>query len=376
MAVNLLATLGEGYGADALAQTLAAAERRGYRLRRVDGPDDRLAAWIDWRFAPSWWSAEARAGSAWVAERDGAIAGFAAFGARGLRFPWLRAYREDERVGLFGPFGVAEEHRGAGIGVALLNAALCSLAERHPVALIPAVGDDRLIAMYERRTGAHVVEAFDYALPRARAVILASGGGTNAQNVIDRVAGGELALDLAAVVANDAGAFALERARRAGIGAEAVVWDRGAESRARYDARVIAAVERHEPELVLLLGWMHLLPQAFLERFPETLNVHPSFLPFDPAADDVVVPDGTRIPAFRGARAPQAVLRAGATWAGATVHRVTAEADRGTVLVRTPVPLPPGLALAELQARIHPLEYAAVPKAIRRWGFERTAGRD
>ncbi|HEY6234237.1 MAG TPA: hypothetical protein VIW69_03900, partial [Candidatus Elarobacter sp.] len=84
MAVNLLAALDdERYGASALARAHDAAARAGYTLRRADGADALLAAWIDLHFAPSWWSFEAGAGSAWVAERDGAIAGFAAFGARG-----------------------------------------------------------------------------------------------------------------------------------------------------------------------------------------------------------------------------------------------------------------------------------------------------
>jgi len=105
MAVNLLAALDdERYGGGALARAHEAAAGAGYALRRVDGADGLLAAWIDYHFAPSWWSYEAGAGSAWVAERDGAIAGFAAFGARGLRFPWLRRWRDRADVGVFGPF--------------------------------------------------------------------------------------------------------------------------------------------------------------------------------------------------------------------------------------------------------------------------------
>ena len=113
MAVNLLAALDdERYGGGALARAHEAAAGAGYALRRVDGADGLLAAWIDYHFAPSWWSYEAGAGSAWVAERDGAIAGFAAFGARGLRFPWLRRWRDRADVGVFGPYGVAPALRG------------------------------------------------------------------------------------------------------------------------------------------------------------------------------------------------------------------------------------------------------------------------
>jgi len=373
--VNLLATLGDRSSAEALANARRDAESRGYRLVRYDAADDRLAAWIDWTFAPSWWSSEARAAAGWYAETaDGEIAGFASFAtpahAAPRRYPWLRAYRERHEVGVFGPFGVAPTHRKMGIGLALLDATLASLAEHHAHALIPAVAGERLIAMYVERAGAHIVDTYDYALPRARAVILASGTGTNAQAVIDAVAAGRIALDLH-VLTNDASAFVRERARAAGIAEEAIVWQRGEEKRAAFDARVIDAVAQQAPELVLLLGWMHLLPAAFLERFPETLNVHPAFLPFDPACDDVVMPDGSRIPAFRGAHSPEATIAAGARWSGASVHRVTAATDRGEIFVRTPLALARGATLESLREQLRPLEHAAVVTAIRRWGFER-----
>jgi phosphoribosylglycinamide formyltransferase 1 len=373
MAVNLLAVLDdERYGARGLARAHDAAASAGYVLRRADGPDDKLAAWIDFHFAPSWWSYEARAGSAWVAERDGVIAGFAAFGARGLKFPWLRRWRARADVGIFGPYGVAAAHRGTGIGEVLLSAALCGLYDAgFREALIPAVGDDKLIDLYVRRTGASVVDRFDYDVGRFRATILASGAGTNARNVLERVREGVLPLDVRAVIANDAHAGALEAAREHGVQAVPVVWDRAAESRGDFDARVIEAVARTEPDLVLLLGWMHLLPPAFLQRFPETINLHPSYLPLDPAVDEVVVPDNTVIPALRGAHALRDALRAGIPWTGATVHYVTEATDRGTVLVRVPVTVGDATTEEALRDRIRPTEFATVAAAIRRWTFER-----
>jgi len=374
--VNLLAPLDDTrFGADALADARRAAERAGFALRRVAGTEDeRVAAWIDLHFAPSSWSSEVRAGSAWVAERIGTreIAGFAGFGARGLTFFWLRAYRERPDVGVFGPYGVAPAHRGSRIGEALLTAALCSLrADGYAAAVIPAVRGDRLIAMYERRTGARVAERYALDVAPARATILASGAGTNARNVLERVRDRALRLDVRAVVANDANAGALGVARAFGVAGVPVVWERGRESRAAFDARVLDATARTEPQLVLLLGWMHLLSDAFLDRFRETINVHPAFLPHDPARDDVVMPDGTAIPALRGAHALREALRAGLPWTGVTVHRVTPQTDRGEVLVRIPVRVGGASSEHALRERVRPLEFAAVPAAIRRWGFER-----
>jgi folate-dependent phosphoribosylglycinamide formyltransferase PurN len=368
LAVNLLAPLGERYGGEALAEALRASERLGYRLVRIDAPDERLCAWIDWQFAPSWWSSEVRDGSAWYAlAADGTIAGFAAFGSPDRSYHWLQTYRKRPDVGLFGPYGVAEAHRKTGIGEVLLTAALCALGDGFRWALIPAVSGERLIASYEERTDAHVADSYDYALRPARAVILASGNGSNAQAVIDDVQSGDSTLDVVAVISNHENARVRERARDAWVTEEAIVWDRAAQSRAQYDAGLIAAIARYEPELILLLGWMHLLPAAFLERFPETINVHPAFLPFDPAVDAVVMPDGTQIPAFRGARAPEATIAAAVAWAGASVHRVTEAVDRGGILVRTPFQLEPGTTLDRFRERIRPIEHAAVTKAIRRW---------
>jgi phosphoribosylglycinamide formyltransferase 1 len=373
MPVNLLAALDdERHGARALARAHDEAARAGCVLRRVDGPDDRLAAWIDFHFGPSAWSSEARAGSAWVAECDGALAGFAAFGARGLKFRWLRRWAERADVGLFGPYGVAPAHRKRGMGAALLTAALCALREaRYAHALIPVVEGEPLIAMYARRCGAAVVEEVDLAAGPFRATVLASGAGTNARNVLERAHGGTLPLRIAALISNHARAGALDAAREHGAGAITVAWERERESRAAYDARLIEAVASTEPDLVLLLGWMHLLPAAFVQRFPETINLHPSFLPLDPGADRLIAPDGTVIPALRGAHALRDALRAGVPWTGATVHYVTEATDRGEVLARVPLPVGDAATEDALRERVRPAEFATVAAAIRRWSFER-----
>jgi phosphoribosylglycinamide formyltransferase-1 len=377
MAVNLLADLADPrFGDDAHARAHALADMAGYTIHEAAQPDETLAAWIDLTFAPSWWSGEMLAGSAWYAlATDGSIAGFAAFGARGLPVPWLRTYRDRPEIGVFGPFGVAGEHRKTGLGEALLIAALASLrAGGFRQAVIPAVSGDALIAMYRNRTGARVSETYGYESPRRfRTAILASGTGSNAQNIIDCVADGKLPLDLVRVVSNKPDAFVMLRARRADIPAHVVEWDRDSEARAPYDARVIDVVAACEPDLILLLGWMHLLPASFFARFPHVINTHPSFLPHDPRADTTRAPDGSLVNAYRGARAIEAALADGAAWSGISVHRVTPEMDRGEILVRTPLAIEPGEDRESLTRRLRELEFAAVPAAVRRWVFERDA---
>ncbi len=290
-----------------------------------------------------------------------------------MRFHWLRAWQRKSSVGIFGPIGVVPRARRTGLGTTLTRAALYSIAERgYRQALIPAVSGEELAAFYDRAAGARVVENVDLSRGgrRWRATVLASGNGSNFQGVVDGIAAGALPLEIGALISNRPAAFALERAASAGIPAETVVWQRERETREAYDERLLSAVAATEPNLLLLLGWMHVLSAPFVARFPETINVHPAFLPLDPAADSVTMPDGTEIPAFRGAHAFDDALAARSVWAGASVHRVSVAVDRGALLARAPLALESGLDRAAQFERLHELERRVVATAIRRWGFE------
>ncbi|TAM73995.1 phosphoribosylglycinamide formyltransferase [bacterium] len=205
--------------------------------------------------------------------------------------------------------------------------------------------------------------------------VLISGSGSNLQAVIDAVARRDLPLDLRLVLSNRAGAFGLERARRAGVAARAELWDRRAgELRGAYDARVLAALRESGAELVLLLGWMHVLPAAIVESFAGVINIHPAYLPEDPAADFVSVPGGPEIPAFRGAHALRDAIAAGVGWAGATCHLVTPAVDRGPVLTREPMRLRPGEGETDALERLHPVEHRVLTEGVARWCASRNAG--
>jgi phosphoribosylglycinamide formyltransferase-1 len=368
--LNLVVELDERFASDAAARERIA--RAGCELRVERGADDRTLAWIDDTFGGAW-SSEAFAAQNAIATRDEAPIAFAAFDPQGLRYAWLRGMAREPGVGIFGPFGVDPAERGGALGPALLELAFHRLrAQGHRRALIAAARDG-LVPYYERHAGARVVERFDLhsVVPaRVRTVVLASGSGTNFQAVIDRVAAG-LPLDIAAVVSNKPQAFALERARRAGINAVALPWLRAEQSRAEYDAALLECVAQQRPELVLLLGWMHLLDPRFVDAFAQMVNVHPAFLPLDQERDIVGMPDGTTIPAFRGAHALRESLALGGGWAGASVHLVTARADRGRILVRKPLRILPGEDEAALLERLHPIEHELVERGIRRWLYEK-----
>lgn len=339
-----------------------------------DRPSADMLAWIDYEFGGAW-SSEAYAGKNIVAKSGDRFAGFATYDPRGLKYSWLRGLGAQEGVGIFGPFGVSAAFRGSKLGPALLKAALKGLrAEGYSQALIPAVGSDRLIAYYEKHAGAQVAERFDRARWREkkwRTVVLASGQGTNFQAVLNGAATGALPLNIVALISNNPNAFALRRARAAHIPAMSLPWERGTQLRPDYDAQLSEAVRRAEPDLVLLLGWMHLLDDRFIAEFPETINLHPAFLPLDENANEVVFPDGSSAPAFRGARAVADALAWGSRWTGATAHRITLHTDRGPVLVRKPLIVNAGETESGVLARLHPIEHQVVAEAIMRWVYER-----
>lgn len=372
--VNLLVDLRSGqFDDDALARALRGIEAAGFSVERGQG-GDAFHAWIDLQFGGTW-SSEAFAGKSVIAKSNQTFAGFAAYDPQGLRFSWLRGLGAQDGVGIFGPFGVAEAFRALALGPHLLMAALASLREAgYARALIPAVGHEKLVQYYVKHAGAQIVERFpkgQWHNRRHRTLVMASGSGTNFQSVIDRVAAGTLPLDLAMLVSNKSGAYALERARNAGVPAVALSWDRKAQSREQYDHALFELVHREQPELLLLLGWMHVLPDRFVANFPHMINIHPAFLPLDQAKNEVTFPDGAVTPVFRGAHAVRDALEWGSAWVGASSHIVTLEADRGPLLVRKPLAIEPGDTQESIMERLHPLEHRMLAGGIMRWVYER-----
>ncbi|MGC2406015.1 MAG: GNAT family N-acetyltransferase [Candidatus Cybelea sp.] len=346
----------------------------GVQIARPAPADEQTLAWIDDVFGGAW-SSEAYAGTSIVARRAGKPVGFATFDPHGLTYAWLQGMAREPGVGIFGPVGVTPDERAQGLGTLLLRLALNALRERgYARALIPAVGDERLAEFYADAVGARVAERFERPAlfrPARRVLVMASGDGSNFQAVIEAVRIGTLPIDVVALFSNNLHARVLVRARDGGIPSHAVVWNRDKASRDEYDERLLAAASAEEPDLLLLLGWMHLLSDAFVHAFPQLLNLHPAFLPLDPARDDVGLPDGTQMPAFRGSCAVADALAASSPWVGATFHRVTASTDRGPVMTRKPLRVEPGEEEDHLMERVHDIERGIVRSGIMRWLYER-----
>jgi phosphoribosylglycinamide formyltransferase-1 len=361
---NLVVELGEPFATDL---------PPGVEIGAAGIADERTLAWIDDTFG-GFWSSEARAGRNVIARRGDAPVGFATIDPKGLNLAWLKGIARDPSVGILGPLGVAPDERKSGLGTALLRSATNALRERGYLrALIPAVGEE-LVRYYIGAIGARVTQRFDrdsLYRPARRTLVLVSGNGSNFQAVADAAREGTLPLDLVAMFSNNLHAYALVRARDAGVPSHLVAWNRGEETREAYDGRLLEDAAAERPNLVLLLGWMHLLSDAFVAAFPEMLNLHPAFLPLDQDRDDVVLPDGSTIPAFRGPRAVRDALAASSTWVGATLHGVTSATDRGPIMARRPLRVEPREEEPHLIERVHALERDVVRAGVTRWLYQR-----
>lgn len=185
-----------------------------------------------------------------------------------------------------------------------------------------------------------------------RVAVLASGGGSNLQALIDRFHGDPHApVRIALVVGARAGIGALERAARAGI--DAVVLDGRALGADEFSGRLLAELEGRGIGLIVLAGWLQLVPLPVVERFRgRMLNIHPALLPSF----------GGR--GMYGIRVHRAVIESGARLSGATVHLVDDRYDEGPIVAQWPVPVLRGDTAETLAARVLATEHRLLPAAV------------
>ncbi|MBI4195200.1 MAG: phosphoribosylglycinamide formyltransferase [Betaproteobacteria bacterium] len=177
-----------------------------------------------------------------------------------------------------------------------------------------------------------------------RIVILISGRGSN----MDALLNAGLPARFVAVISNNPDARGLATARDHGV-ATAVVDHRAFGDRGAFDAALAAEIDRHEPDLVVLAGFMRVLTDAFVGRYHgRLLNIHPSLLP-----------------AFPGLDTHRRALETGARIHGCTVHFVTPALDHGPIVIQAAVPVLPGDTEEKLAARVLREEHRIYPQAVR-----------
>ncbi len=179
-------------------------------------------------------------------------------------------------------------------------------------------------------------------------VALVSGRGSNLAALLAAHARGRLPVDFRAVISNRPGAPALERASEHGVAASVVDHQAYAE-RAAFDTDLAAAIDRHDPGLVIMAGFMRILTDAFIERYRDRMmNIHPSLLPD-----------------FRGLHTHRRALQAGVERHGATVHFVTPALDGGPAVLQATLRVDPDDDPERLAARVLEREHRILPLAVR-----------
>ncbi|MCR4589171.1 MAG: phosphoribosylglycinamide formyltransferase [Lachnospiraceae bacterium] len=187
-----------------------------------------------------------------------------------------------------------------------------------------------------------------------RVVVLVSGGGTNLQAIIDGVQAGTIRnTQIVSVISNNPGAYALERAQKAGIPGFCIS-PKTFENREAFNKAFLAKLDELQPDLIVLAGFLVVLPREMTEAYSgRIINIHPSLIPSFCGKG------------FYGLKVHEAALARGVKVTGATVHFVDEGTDTGPIILQKAVYVEPGDTPEVLQRRVmEQAEWVILPKAI------------
>ena len=186
---------------------------------------------------------------------------------------------------------------------------------------------------------------------RVRIGVLASGGGTNLQCIIDACERGEIDGDVAVVISNVPEAHALERARKHRI--DAYGFPHKDVTREQHEADIIECLDQHGVDLVVLAGYLRILTPVFINRYAgKLINTHPALLPSFGGSG------------MHGLNVHKAVLSYGCKVSGCTIHFVTLDVDGGPIILQKAVPVLEDDTPETLQERVLKEEHKLLPRAV------------
>ena len=187
-----------------------------------------------------------------------------------------------------------------------------------------------------------------------RTVVLVSGGGTNLQAIIDRIGDGTLKdVEIVCVLSNNPGAYALTRAKNAGIPALCLS-PKDYVTRERFNEALLRKLQELSPDLIVLAGFLVAIPEAVIRAFPmKIINIHPSLIPSFCGKG------------YYGLKVHEKALERGVKVTGATVHFVDEGMDSGPIILQKAVEIPDGITPQELQQKVmKEAEWLILPRAI------------
>ena len=189
---------------------------------------------------------------------------------------------------------------------------------------------------------------------KARIAVLVSGGGTNLQAILDAGNRGEIPHgEVTLVISDRAGAYALERAAKAGIPAMEIN-KKACGGQKAFEEKLLAALEENRTDLIVLAGFLSILTEDFTARYPRRIiNVHPSLIPSFCGAG------------YYGLKVHEAALGRGVKVTGATVHFVNEIPDGGEIIAQKAVRIEPGDTPEILQRRVmEQAEWVILPQSV------------
>ena len=182
--------------------------------------------------------------------------------------------------------------------------------------------------------------------------VMASGGGTDFQSLIDAVKAGQIDAEICCLIASKPDIYAVERAKKAGIPVE-IVQKKFFGSVEAFDRAILATLKRYLADIVLLAGYLNIVgPQTISAYENKIINIHPALIPSFCGMG------------MYGSHVHEAVIAYGAKYSGATVHFVNEEADAGPIILQEVVPVLEDDTPEDLAARVLKTEHQLLPRAV------------
>ncbi len=179
-------------------------------------------------------------------------------------------------------------------------------------------------------------------------VVLASGNGSNFEAIVKKFREWKLNVDVKELITDNKDAYVIKRAKKLKVPV-GVLDFHGFNSRKEYNATLLSHLERLSPSLIVLAGYMRILPAFIVRRFERKIvNIHPSLLP-----------------AFRGLNAIERAYKSGVKYTGITIHYVDEGVDTGEIIEQRCIRIENGESLSHLEKRIHRLEHYYYPRVLR-----------
>lgn len=189
-------------------------------------------------------------------------------------------------------------------------------------------------------------------MKRKRFAVLASGGGTDFQSLIDACAAGRIDAEICLLIAGRPDIYAIERAKQAGIPVQ-VVRKGDYEDTAAFDEAILQALRDSRADFAVLAGYLSILGKQTIDAYENRIiNIHPALIPSFCGMG------------YYGDRVHKAVVEAGVKLSGATVHFVNEEADAGPIILQESVPVYAEDTPDDVAARVLELEHKLLPRAV------------